>query len=185
MRISKSLWPGFSPYGVVTYRGIPLYRCQAWALELVDHAGVTPRIISGIRDDAVIAAHNRQFGTNLHGQQYLVNLAASGRGNPANPVNQTSHCDFSDGSTIYGHYAPKYGRLPKVVNGIDALDNATAGRIVAKLNQLGFPASLPYSSGSELHHFSLTPNHVNDYVKRLRRKYLKLWVARHRKRRKK
>lgn len=182
-RISKSLWPGFDPNGVVSYRGIPLYRAQAWALELVDHAGVTPVIISGIRDDAIIAQHNRQFGTNLHGQQYLIDLARHG-GNPANPLNETSHCDYSDGNRVYGRYAPRFGRLPKIVNGIDALDNATADRIVRTLNHLGFPASLPYSSGSELHHFSLTPNHVNDYIKRLRRTYLRVWIKRHRPRRK-
>lgn len=185
MRISKSLWPGYRAYGVVTYRGIPLYRCQAWALELVDHAGVEPVIISGIRDDKWINQHNKQFGTNLHGQQYLVNLWRAGRGNPANSPQTTSHCDFSDGSAVYGRYAPAGHRLPKIVNGIDAVDNLTAARIVNKLKDLGFPASLPYDSGSELHHFSLTPHHIRDYIKRLRRTYLKLWVKRHRKRRKK
>jgi hypothetical protein len=178
-KISKSLYPGYRAYGVVTYRDIPLYRCQAWALELADHAGVEPVIISGIRDDAVINQHNRQFGTNLHGQQYLVNLWRAGRGNPANSPQTTSHCGFSDGSGFYGRYAPAGRRLPKIVNGIDAVNNAKAAEIVRVLNRLGFPAALPYNSGSELHHFSLAPKHIRRYIRRLRRAYFKLWRARH------
>src|SRR4051812_42454068 len=120
MRISKSLWPGYRAYGVVSYRGIPLYRCQAWALELVDHAGVEPVIISGIRDDKWINQHNKQFGTNLHGQGYLFRNQNRPGFNPANSPQTTSHCDFSDGSAFYGHYARAGARLPKIVNGIDA-----------------------------------------------------------------
>jgi hypothetical protein len=184
VRISTSLSPARKAYGVVSYRGIPLYRCQAWALELVKAAGVEPVIISGIRDDAIIREHNRRFHTNLHGQQYLVDLFHAGKGNPANTPATTSHCHHGDGNYVYG----AAGRnIPLVMNGIDAEDNAKAQAIVAKLNHLGFRAVCPYNTGSELHHFSLWPHHTNDYIHRLRREYAKLLIrkARARARRRK
>lgn len=177
--ISKSLSPHRTAYGIVSYRGIPVYRCQAWALELVKDAGVTPCIISGIRNDSVIAAHNRKFHTNLHGQQYLVNLFRAGRGNPANTPQTTSHCGYADGNRVYGRSGT---RIAKIKNGIDACDNVTATRIVSKLNHLGFRAAQPYNSGSELHHFSLWPHHTNDYIRRLRREYAKLLLRKARRR---
>jgi hypothetical protein len=177
--ISTSLSPARKAYGVVSYRGIPLYRCQAWALELVKEAGVEPVIISGIRDDPIIREHNRRFHTNLHGQQYLVDLFRAGRGNPANSPATTSHCHHADGNHYYG---PAGANIPLIKNGIDAEDNAKAEAIVAKLNHLGFPAACPYHTGSELHHFSLMPHHTDDYVRRLRREYAKM-LARKAKRR--
>lgn len=171
VKISKSLSPLRKAYGVVSYRNVPLYRCQAWALELIEDE-VTPCILSGIRDDAIIEAHNRKYGTNLHGQQYLVNLWRAGKGNPANSPNTTSHCHHADGNKVYGAYG---ANIPLVKNGIDACSNDTATRIVRALNKKGFRAAQPYNSGSELHHFSLYPRdgHVGDYVKRLRRAYVK------------
>lgn len=149
MKISKRLNWFLPAYGIVSYRNIPLYRCQAWALDEVLEHDVVPRIISGIRNDNVIAAHNRQFHTNLHGQQFLINLNKAGKGNPANPVNQTSHCGFADGNPFYG---PRGTKILKLKNGIDFLDNATATRVVNTLNAIGIPAKQPYDSGSERHH---------------------------------
>lgn len=166
VRISKSLSASRDPYGIVSYRGIPLYRVQAWALEsvrILKH--VEPVIISGIRNDSVIAAHNRKYHTNLHGQQYLVNLFHAGRGNPANSPQTTSHCGYADGNPVYGRAG---ARIPKIKTGIDAADNATAGRIVRALGSLKIRAALPYHSGSELHHFSLNPKDPGDAVKYIR-----------------
>lgn len=173
VRISKSLSPLRSPYGVVSYRDVPLYRMQAWALELVRRKKhVTPCILSGIRNDNVIAAHNRKYGTNLHGQQYLVNLYRAGRGNPANSPQTTSHCGHADGNPVYG---PAGSNIPKIKNGIDACDNATAERIVQALNDLHIHASLPYHTGSELHHFSLNPIHGERRgVRNIRRQYARM-----------
>lgn len=183
-RISKSLSPLRKAYGIVSYRGVPVYRCQAWLLELVKHRkGVEPVILSGIRDDPVIAEHNRKYGTNLHGQQWLVNAHAR---DPlhfasANSTYTTSHCHHADGNVVYG---PSGSNIPLVMNGIDALDNSTAARIRAAANALGFRVALPYNTGSELHHFSPWPHdgHVADYVKRLRREYIKLLPHKARKR---
>lgn len=181
MKISTRLNPILPAYGVVTYRGIPLYRCQAWALELVDWHGIVPRIISGIRDDDVIAAHNRQFGTNLHGQQWLINAHARDprHFSPANSPRTTSHCGYADGNRVYGRAGT---RIPKIKTGIDALNNETAGRIVRTLNAIHIPAALPYRSGSELHHFSLNPRDPNALVRDLRKRYAKLLVQKKRRR---
>jgi hypothetical protein len=178
VRISTSLSPARKAYGVVSYRGIPLYRCQAWALELVKEAGVEPVIISGIRDDRSSASTTGASTPTSTASSTSWTCSAPG-GQPRQLAATTSHCHHADGNHYYG---PAGANIPLIKNGIDAEDNAKAEAIVAKLNHLGFPAACPYHTGSELHHFSLMPHHTDDYVRRLRREYAKM-LARKAKRR--
>lgn len=173
MKISRSLSPLLPAYGIVTYHGVPLYRCQAWALELARYHGEKICLLSGIRDDDVIAAHNRQFHTSLHGQAYLVRMHKVNPRHfaPANSPQTTSHCGFADGNPFYGHAGAK---IPRIKRGIDFCTNDDASRVVKKLNAIHIPAAQPYHSGSELHHASLRVQNVN----KLRRRYAKLWRRR-------
>lgn len=178
MAISKSYNPAGRAYAVVSYHGVPLYRCQVWALELARFHGARICLLSGIRDDAIIRQHNKQFGTNLHGQAWLVEMHRRDPAHyaPANLPKTTSHCGYADGNPFYGRAGT---RIAKIKRGIDACDNATARRIVEKLRAIGIPAAQPYHSGSELHHFSLGRQNVN----KLRARYARLRIIEARRRR--
>lgn len=176
--ISKSLNPAGKAYAIVSYHGVPLYRCQAWALELARFHGARICLLSGIRNDSVIAAHNRQFGTSLHGQAWLVRMHQADPAHyaPANSPRTTSHCGYADGNRWYG---PPGARIPKIKTGIDACDGPTAKKIVAVLNHIGIRAAQPYHTGSELHHLSLGETNVN----KLRARYAHMRVIERRRRR--
>lgn len=137
--------PGSSP--------VPMWRCQAWALEAAHNAGARFTVISAIRTDSVIRAHNKRYGTNLHGQQYLYDNQNRPGFFPANPPSKTSHCGFQDGSPSYPHPGRS---LPKIKWGLDIVDDGTensAANTVRVLNRIGIKAALAYpGSAAEGHH---------------------------------
>lgn len=138
---------------VVSYQRVPMPRGLAFALYHIDKHGGHVDIFSADRTVKTIAEHNRQFGTNLHAQQYLVDLANSGKGNPANPVNRTSHCYFSDGNKVYG--VPAGAKIPWYKLGIDLSDKGKVedvSHFLAVAHSLGYNFVQPYPSGSERHH---------------------------------
>jgi hypothetical protein len=143
----------------VSYENVPMFRGLAFALRDIQREGAPVDIFSADRRDAVIAEHNRQFGTHLSGQQHLVDLFRAGRGNPANSPKTTSHCLYSDGNPIYrngrGQHVPAGGRIPWYMLGIDLADHGRAEdvrRFLAVAHRLGYHFVQPYSSGTERHH---------------------------------
>lgn len=142
-------YPGFAP--------VPVFRAHVWALEAARHRGAAFQLVSADRRDAVLAKFNRAHGTHLHGQQYLYDHQHEPGFYPANPPNKTSHCLFSDGSSVYR--TPAGGRIPDCMLGIDAIDRGKqndCAHLVAVLNALGIPAVRPYPGSSEAHHFVIS-----------------------------
>lgn len=160
MSISRSLSPLLPRKRVVNYRGVPVYRGLAWALEDAALHGAHFSILSGDRRVSTISAFNRQFDTNLHAQQFLVDHQFQPGYNPANPVSQTSHCLRSDGNPVYHGIGP--GRpIPWWQLGLDVVDAGvanSAAHTVGVLHRLGYDARLPYSAGSERHHIVFGSN---------------------------
>lgn len=144
-------------------------RGVAFAINHCEEHGAKVSIASCIRVDRILREHNRQFHTNLHGQQFLIDMHAKDPAHwaAANPVNMTSHCWFSDGNPIYknskGLPIPACGKLPWYMVGIDVDD---VGRIednshfLLVSHKLGYEFVAPYHSGSELHHLVLTRSPV-------------------------
>lgn len=144
---------------VVSFHGVPLWRVQAYVLWVCEHHGARISVASGIRVDSIIAAHNHQYGTNLHGQQYAIDHQGQPGWSAANPLNKTSHCGYSDGSPCYrdsrGRQIPATARIPKFMWGIDVDDLGKIednSHLLHVAHGLGFDLLAPYHSGSERHH---------------------------------
>lgn len=157
----------FDPHGdrhapmlhIVSFHDVPLHRVNAYVLWDCEQHGARVSIASGIRTDDVIAAHNKEFGTDLHGQQFAIDHQGQPGWSAANPLNRTSHCGFSDGSPCYvdvaGHHIQAGGRLPEWEWGIDVDDIGKVednSHLLHVAHQIGFHLLAPYSSGSEHHH---------------------------------
>ena len=135
-------------------RPVPMFRAHAWALQAAHNRGARFTVTSADRRDAVLARHNRQFGTHLHGQQYLYDHQHEPGFFAANPPSRTSHCLFSDGNAVYRTAAG--GLLPAYMLGIDAVDDGSLNdctRLVEHLRELGIHAERPYPGSGEAHHF--------------------------------
>lgn len=157
----------------VSYRNVPMARGLAFAFHHISLHGGPVRIYSADRRDKVIAEHNREFGTSLHGQQWLIDAYRRDPVHfaPANPVDRTSHCLRSDGNPAYrdsrGRLIAAGGRLPWYELGVDLEDIDHDGKVGNDVNQflaaahrLGYPFVRPYASGAEGHHVVLTRSPV-------------------------
>lgn len=141
---------------IVSYeRTVPLPRGVGFALWHIEQHGGKIDIFSADRRDRVIARHNRAFGTNLHGQRWLIRYGE----NPANPVDRTSHCYYSDGNRAYrrrnGQQIPAGGRLPWYMVGLDLADQGEVESVDGFLRvarHLGYSVVQPYPVGGERHH---------------------------------
>lgn len=143
----------------VSYENVPMFRGLAFALRDIQNNGAPIDIFSADRRDRIINEHNKQFGTNLHGQQYLYDNQRRPGFNPANPPSRTSHCLRSDGNPIYRNAAGKAiapgGLIPWYELGIDIADHGKQEdirRFLQVAHRLGYHFVQPYSSGSERHH---------------------------------
>jgi len=147
---------------VVSFHGVvPLERGLCYCLYLVgkhfdtdlDHA-----LISAARDERWIAEHNRQFGTNLHSQPWLVKMHELHPKDyaPANSPDRTSHCLRSDANPVYrtaaGRLIPAGGKLNWYQRGLDFKSNDLARWFVEHALKVGLRFERPYTSGTELHH---------------------------------
>lgn len=158
------------PWEIVAYRGVPMFRALSLALLDAANHGAPHLVMSADRRDAVIEKFNREHGTHLHGQEFLIHMHQVDPVHwfPANPKDETSHCLRSDGNRAYrradGTQIPRKGKLPRYMLGIDAQDvgpHAQANdctHLVKTLNRLGYKAKQPYSAGSERHHFVIVEN---------------------------
>lgn len=150
----------------VAFHDVPMFRMLAMALHHAERHGASFYVNSADRRDDVIKRFNEKHHTNLHGQQYLVNMAGKPGFFPANPPNVTSHCLFSDGNPAYRVGDKLIGRgekLPDYMLGIDANDkgvNNDCSRLIGTLEKLGYHVTRPYHSGSEAHHFVFTSNPI-------------------------
>lgn len=161
---------------LVSFHGVPMPRGVAFAIDHIEHHGGRVAIFSADRTHAAISEHNKQFGTHLSSQESLIADFRAGRGNPANPVDETSHCYYADATiarllTSYGHTTFRRDKLPWWAVGIDLADKRRDGTIesesvdhfLAVAHHLHYDFRQPYSSGSERHHVIL----VNSPIARL------------------
>lgn len=169
---------GLPLWETVSYHDVPMFRALALALDHAQENGAVFAIFSADRRDAVLARFNKRYGTNLHGQAYLVAHQHDPGFFPANPPDQTSHCLFSDGNPAYrlrGRVLPARARLPRYYLGIDAADVGAGARpndcsmLIGHLERLGYHVTRPYHTGSEAHHFVFTsdPTPVLRHWKRI------------------
>lgn len=156
-------------YGVVNFHGVPMFRCQAWALHdyLLSHGGPL-YVNSAIRDDRILRAFNKKYGTSLHSQQFLYDHQHDPGFFPADLPSRTSHAGHSDGNQYYG---PAGTALPKYKWGIDATTalGGDAKGIVSWLNSHNYHAVRPYPTTPERHHFSFLKSPSSTARRRLRR----------------
>lgn len=154
----------------VSFHDVPVPRGVAFAIYHCEQHGAKVSLSSCIRTDAIIKAHNKQFGTNLHGQQWCIDMHAKDPANyaAANPVNKTSHCWYSDGSPVYknsrGRVIPPTGRLPWYQIGIDLDDRGKYednSHFLGVAHNLGYSFVAPYRSGSERHHLVLQSSPIS------------------------
>lgn len=156
---------------VVSYHGVvPLERGLCYCLYLVGKhfdRDLDGALISASRTPGDIAAHNREFGTNLHSQPWLIKMHEL---HPkdyarANSTTTSSHTLHSDGSNVYrdyrGHQVPPGGVLNWYQRGLDFDSNALAAWFVDHAADIGLHFTLPYKTGSELHHAVGTASPIN------------------------
>jgi len=130
---------------IVVFDGVP---CSVGAkLFLIDcaHNGWDGVLVScDRRDNPHTTKLLHRLG--LHTQEELIALDY-----PANPVNLSSHCGFSDGVSYPD--IPRYGHLPRTwMLGMDA---TFMTELVEIANALDYWLVQPYPSGSEEHHGNL------------------------------
>lgn len=157
---------------LVSFHDVPMPRMVAFTIDHVERHGGRVAIFSADRTRPAIAEHNRQFGTRLKSQEELIEAAKHG-GNPANPVDRTSHCYRADATiaallTRSGHPTREGGEIPRWAVGVDLADRRKDGtieqesvdRFLAVARQLGYSFRQPYSSGSERHHVILVASPI-------------------------
>lgn len=151
----------YSVKNTVSYKNVPVPRGVAYALDLVDRRGADFQLFSCIRVDSILKQHNKDFGTNLHGQQYLYDNQNRPGFNPANPPSKTSHCWFSDGNPVYRTAAGRRaGPGERIVWHQIGIDASNADQIIRVGKTVGLDFVRPYSSGSEAHHLVLRTSPV-------------------------
>jgi hypothetical protein len=143
----------------VSFHDVPMPRGLAFAISHIESHGAPVSIFSADRTVAAINAHNAQFGTTLHAQQFLFDNQGKPGFNPANPPNRTSHCYFADGNPAYkntkGQIVAPGGKIPWYSLGIDVCDKGKVedvSNFLRVAHTLGYEFVQPYASGSEKHH---------------------------------
>ena len=144
---------------VVSFHAVPMPRGLAFAIQHIEKHGAPVAIFSADRTVKAIAEHNKQFGTNLHAQQFLFDNQNRPGFNPANAPARTSHCYFADGNPAYknsrGRIMSAGGRIPWYMLGIDISDKGKredCREFLRVAHKLGYEFIQPYTSGSEQHH---------------------------------
>lgn len=108
-----------------------------------------------------------------HTQAEVIRLHAEGVPGygPANPVNRSTHCLFSDGMA---YRVPPGERLALWQEGIDVRDGDVRS-MIARAAHYGWHLRQPYNSGSEYHHLNFAERPAARGVMRAR---ITLWRAR-------
>lgn len=155
----------------ISFHGVPMPRGLAFCIRHIENNGAPVSIFSADRRDRIIREHNKEFGTNLHGQVWLVSAhnRHPSRYAPANSPMTTSHCYRSDGNRVYrarGKQIPAGERLPWYMLGIDLADKGKVedvSRFLKVARKLHYPFVQTYrSSGRELHHVNLTRSPIKE-----------------------
>lgn len=146
---------------MVSYKLVPMHRGLAFALYHMNKHGAPVDIFSACRIDKVIAEHNEQFHTNLHGQQYLYDHQHEAGFNPANPPSQTSHCLHADSYVKaalaeFGVHVEVGGAIPWHALGLDLSDKGKSedvSHFLSVAHHLGYEVVQPYKNAAqEKHH---------------------------------
>ncbi len=153
-------------YGTVSFDGVPMFRCQAWALKDARLSGVHFTVNSADRRYGVAEKYGKQS------QKALYDGYAAGKPGyfPANRPGFSAHELRSDGSPFYGRRGAK---IPRYKLGIDVVNRpgGDARQLTQWLNDHGYGAKRPYSVNSERHHMSFTKSPATNARKRLRKHY--------------
>lgn len=154
----------------VSYHDRPMPRAIAYCLHSCEVRGAKVSVASCIRVDSVIEEHNREFGTDLHGQQFCIDMHAKDPAHfaAANSPSTTSHCFFSDGNPAYrdpktGGVIPATHKLPVWMVGIDVDDIGKVednSHLLHVAGQFGLHFVSPYKSGTEHHHLVCAINPI-------------------------
>lgn len=148
---------------IVSFHNVPMPRGLAFAINHIEEHGAPVTIFSADRTARALAIHNRQYGTNLHSQAWLIAMHEVDPAHyaAANPITMTSHCYYSDGNWMYKR--PAGARIPWFMLGIDMSDRGRVENVshflgVAK--HLGYKVGQPYAAGSERHHVIFTESPI-------------------------
>lgn len=156
------------PWETVGYKGVPMFRAQAWALKDAELNGIPVIPYSGDRRYGVA----EKYGKSSQKALYDGFVAGKPGYNPANPPGFSSHELKSDGNPLYG---PRGSSIPKFKLGLDVVSapGGDSQRIVNFLNGHGYAAARPYAASNERHHMSFTKDPAENAKKRLRAYYRK------------
>lgn len=157
---------------LVSFHDVPIRRAIAFAIRDIEKHGGRVAIFSANRTTVAIREHNRLFGTNLSGQQELIDAFNAGHGNPANPISLTSHCGFADAtvaallnSVANGLSMLRAGeRIPYWAEGVDLSDRGKIedpSRFLRVAHKLGYDFRQPYKTGGEQHHVILVKSPIH------------------------
>jgi hypothetical protein len=170
-KLPRNLKLRYPAYHTVLYKGVPMWRCQAWALFDYEQHGGHLTVNSGIRRDSIVKRwRGKGLRKGYSSQKELYDLwvsysrrygreGAMARGVfPANPPGISSHEGYADGvarfHTESGKVARRGEEIVKYEWGIDAVQEpgGDASWLVRWLNKHGYKAERPYGSYSERHH---------------------------------
>lgn len=178
-KIPKELGLHLNAYHTVLYKGVPMWRCQAWAIFDYEVHGGTVQINSAIRSNSIIAKYKgKGLRSPYSSQEYLYENQHKPGFFPANPPNRTSHCGFSDGNAYFrlstnpNAWAAPGRKIQKYQWGIDSVNRpgGDAIRIVQWMNSHGYKAIRPYGlKQSERHHWCFMASPATNARKRLAR----------------
>jgi hypothetical protein len=178
-RIPANLGLHLNAYHTVLYRGVPMWRCQAWALFDYEVHGGDFTVNSGIRRDSVVRRwRGKGLKKGYKSQKELYDgWVRFGYPDwfPANPPGQSSHEGFADGIAVFhrkdGRVARRGEEILDYEWGIDAVDRpgGSAAKLVAWLNGHSYKAERPYDSKSERHHMCFRKSPATNARKRLAR----------------
>lgn len=149
-------------YHIVNYRGVPIFRAQAWALTDAANHGIKFTVNSGDRRESTIVKFNRRHGTSLSSQAFLYRMWLQRKPgyNPANPPDRGTHLLIGDG--VVGRL---FQKLKPWQLGLDL--GGDVDGLIRYLNAHGYSVYRPYSSASERHHICFRKSPASNARKRL------------------
>ena len=179
-KLPKNLKLRYPAYHTVIYQGVPMWRCQAWALFDYEAHGGHLQVNSAIRRDSIV---RRWRGKGLRAgylsqKQLYERWIAGWEGYfPANRPGTSSHEGYADGLAVFHqrkHPKRRASVGQEIVQyewGIDAVQRpgGDASWLVRWLNRHGYKAERPYNTNSERHHMCFRKSPASNARRRLAR----------------
>lgn len=160
-RLPSNLALRLPAYHTVLYKGVPMFRAQAWALLDYEIHGGHFTVNSAIRRDSIVKTwRGRGLRMGYKSQKELYDGFVAGKPGyfPANPPGLSSHEGYADGRALFhrpdGRVARTGERIVDYEWGIDLVDRpgGSAEWAVKWFNAHGYQAARPYAVASERHH---------------------------------